>query len=163
MIRPIHESCISKHVSEQELYAYESNKANEANNVRAPSSKKYLELNSVQLLDIEADSKKRELYLVTSRESIFHLGPDSGLDWARLLTPAEMADFPYEIIWSGPVVEYEASSKIVTELGKQKSIEVVSTTMFFDSIATIFCESANILTNIFHELQIGIYKTKNKI
>ena len=78
----------------------------------------YLELNAVQLLDIEVDLRKRELYLVTSRDSIYSLGPDSGEEWARLLTPAELNDFPYEIIWSGPILEYEANSKCATELCK---------------------------------------------
>ena len=82
------------------------------------SAKPIKEFDSVQLLDIENGPNKWNLYLVAGANKIFLLGPDSGDDWAHLLTPTELEDFPYDIIWSGEDTRFEANSVKATELSK---------------------------------------------
>ena len=85
------------------------------------SFKKFKEIDQVQLLDLEDETGQMKLYLVTGSQTIFLVGPDSGANWARLLTPQELLDFPYEIIWSGPATNYEANSYKVTECSEYRS------------------------------------------
>ena len=82
------------------------------------SAKPIKEFDSVQLLEIEKEPNRWNLYLVAGANRIFLLGPDSGDDWAQLLTPTELEDFPFDIIWSGEDIKFEANSVKATELSK---------------------------------------------
>ena len=82
------------------------------------SAKPIKEFDRVQLLDIEKGPNKWSLYLVAGANKVFLLGPESGDDWARLLTPTELEGLPYDIIWSGEDTKFEANSLKATELSR---------------------------------------------
>ena len=90
------------------------------------SAKPIKEFDSVQLLEIEKEPNRWNLYLVAGANRIFLLGPDSGDDWAQLLTPTELEDFPFDIIWSGEDIKFEANSVKATELSKSHILSSVT-------------------------------------
>ena len=96
------------------------------------SAKPIKEFDSVQLLEIEKEPNMWDLYLVAGANKIFLLGPDSGDDWAHLLTPTELEDFPYDIIWSGEDIKFEANSVKATELSKCHIFCHTKSFFFFD-------------------------------
>ena len=82
------------------------------------SAKPIKEYDSVSLLDVEVGPGRWDLYMIAGRDIIYLLGPNSGDEWAHLLSEEELADFPYDIVWSGGETKFEANSKKATELRK---------------------------------------------
>ena len=97
---------------ESEIDSYMTEQDQNGSNYTGKSIK---EFDSVQFLDLGCD----QLYLVTGKKKIFHLG--DGDDWARELTETEIQSLPYDIYWTGPDVNFEADSRRATELSKEVS------------------------------------------
>ena len=97
------------------MYYYDQAKLQAGN---FATSKPFMQFESVGLLELDSDPDNMKLYLVTGRDKVYLLGPDSGDEWAQLLTEEELQQFPYDIIWTGPEIEYQANSEKATELGK---------------------------------------------
>ena len=82
------------------------------------ASKPFMQFESVGLIELNPDPDDMKLYLVAGRDKVYLLGPGSGEEWAHLLSEEELQEFPYDIIWTGPEIHYEAKSEKTTELGK---------------------------------------------